>query len=415
MQLRLALEPGDGVPLLVAVHLGAQRLGFADPLLALADAVLQVDQLGLVDPAGFQLVLVPALAGGQLALAAGALFVHLAAQLRQALFQILDHLLPVGRGFQAGFLVLFGQLFQQPAVFGGQASQAFVQRAQLLAGFQAAFGQGGVQAVAEGGAFFAQTLVIVVAALQLGTGLHQAGVEVVQGRRLLGQLGFQGLLLVLCSLQVVLGQLQAGAQGGFVGGVLGGGQHGRVQAQAVDAVDRGIAQARLEIGALQQTGFDQLAQVLFPARLLATEKFQQGVLARVEQACRLLVFLFAFAHLAGGRLVLLGQILALAQQLALLLGEGLELLAGGLALLVGLFQASVEDVQAAAFLLAVAELVDALFVVLALQFAGMPLLAVAGFGFLAAVGEGLVQLAQGIVFLLGPGGQFVAHLAFLVV
>ncbi|MNJ64060.1 hypothetical protein D3C77_599960 [compost metagenome] len=112
MQLRLALEPGDRVPLLVTVHLGTQRLGFADALLALADTVLQLDQLGFVDATGLELVAVPAFAGGQFGLALGALLVHLAAQLRQALLQVLDHLLPVGRGFQARVLVLLGQLFQ---------------------------------------------------------------------------------------------------------------------------------------------------------------------------------------------------------------------------------------------------------------------------------------------------------------
>ena len=153
--------------------------------------------------------------------------------------------------------------------------------------------------------------------------------------------------------------------------------------------------------------------MLFPARLLAAQEFQQGVLAGVEQALGGVLFLLAFGHLAGRLLVLLGEFLALAQQLAFLLGQGLDLLAGRVALFVGLFQAAVEDVQAAAFLFAVAELVDALLVILALQLAGMFLLAVGGFRLLAAVGKGLVQLAQGVVLLLGAGGQLVAHLAFL--
>ena len=181
----------------------------------------------------------------------------------------------------------------------------------------------------------------------------------------------------------------------------------------MEAVGRGFAQRGLEVGALQQTRLDQLAQVLFPARLLAAQELQQGVLAGVEQALGGVLFLLAFGHLAGRLLVLLGEFLALAQQLAFLLGQGLDLLAGCVALLVGLFQTPVEDVQAAAFLFAVAELVDALLVILALQLAGMFLLAVGGFRLLAAAGEGFVQLAQRVVLLLGAGGQFVAHLAFL--
>ena len=111
--------------------------------------------------------------------------------------------------------------------------------------------------------------------------------------------------------------------------------------------------------------------------------------------------------------MLLGELFTLAQQLAFLLGQSLDLLTGGVALFVGLFQATVEDVQAAAFFFAVAELVDTLLVILAFQLAGMLLLAVRGFAFLAAAGEGFVQLVQRVVLLLGAGGQLVAHLAFL--
>src|SRR5690606_40885326 len=112
--------------------------------------------------------------------------------------------------------------------------------------------------------------------------------------------------------------------------------------------------------------------------------------------------------------MLLGQFFPLAQQLSLLLSQSLYLLAGAIALLVGLFLAPVEDVQAAGFLFAVAELADALLVVLAFQFAGVFLLAKGGFGFLTAGGEGFVQLADGIVLLLGAPCLFVADFAFLV-
>src|SRR5690606_10823719 len=253
----------------------------------------------------------------------------------------------------------------------------------------------------------------VLAALLFGARLYQTDIEVIQRSRLLSQLAFKGFLLVTDRLQVFIGQLHPGAQGGFVRSVLGGGQHGQVQAQAVEAVGRVLAERGLEVGALQQSWLDQLAQALFPARLFAAQEFQQGVLTGVEQPFGGELFLLAFGHHAGGLLVLLGKLLALAQQVALLLGQGLDVLAGGVTRLVRFFQAAVEDIPAAALFFAIAELVDALFVILALQFAGVFLLAVRGLAFLAAVGKGFVQLAEGIVFLLAARGQFVADLALL--
>ncbi|MOA62956.1 hypothetical protein D3C78_1885300 [compost metagenome] len=82
------------------------------------------------------------------------------------------------------------------------------------------------------------------------------------------------------------------------------------------------------------------------------------MLAGVEQALGIVLFPLAFGDPAAGLGELPGGLLALAQQQALLLLQGVELLGGGVALLLGLLLAAVEDLQAQRFLLAVGEAGD---------------------------------------------------------